>query len=105
MLHGKQEKQALSGRTPGGDWYDKNGVSQGSTPYATITIKGSTLPDERYYELDVTELVQEYTSGKYENTGFLIKAKVENRNYIAFYSSEWQDKNQRPKLTIEYTGE
>ncbi|MCC4768772.1 DNRLRE domain-containing protein [Methanosarcina sp. DH2] len=92
-------------QNPGGDWYDKNGVSQGSTPYATITIKGSTLPDERYYELDVTDLVKEYTSGKYENTGFLIKAKVENRNYIAFYSSEWQDKNQRPKLTIEYTGE
>jgi uncharacterized membrane protein len=92
-------------QNPGGDWYDKNGVSQGSTPYATITIKGSTLPDNRYCELDVTELVQEYTSGKYENTGFLIKTRVEDKNYIAFYSSEWQDKNQRPKLTIEYTGE
>ncbi|KKG10341.1 hypothetical protein EO98_13550 [Methanosarcina sp. 2.H.T.1A.6] len=92
-------------QNPGGDWYDKKGVSQGSTPYATITIKGSTLPDDRYYELDVTELVQEYTSGKYENTGFLIKARLEDNNYIALYSSEWQNKAQRPKLTIEYTGE
>ena len=92
-------------KNPGGDWYDKNGVSQGSTPYATITLKGSTLPDNRYYELDVTDLVKEYTSGKYENTGFLIKARVEDNNYIAFYSSEWQNKDQRPKLTIEYTGE
>ena len=92
-------------QNPGGDWYDKNGVSQGSTPYATITLKGSTLPENRYYELDVTDLVQEYTSGKYENTGFLIKARVEDNNYIAFYSSEWQNKDQRPKLTIEYTGE
>ncbi len=88
---------------PGGDWYDKNGVSQGNTPYATITVKGGTLPDNRYYELDVTELVQEYTSGKYGNTGFLIKARAEDRNYIAFYSLEWQNKNQRPKLIIEYT--
>ncbi|AKB17354.1 MULTISPECIES: disaggregatase related repeat-containing protein [unclassified Methanosarcina] len=90
-------------QNPGGDWYDKNGVSQGSNPYATITIKSSDLPEDRYYELDVTELVQEYTSGKYENTGFLIKARVEDNNYIAFYSSEWQNKAQRPKLTIEYT--
>ncbi|HII79193.1 MAG TPA: DNRLRE domain-containing protein, partial [Methanosarcina sp.] len=48
----------------GGDWYDKNGVFQGSTPYATFTIKGSTLPDNRYYELDVTDLVKEYVSEK-----------------------------------------
>ncbi|WP_269851133.1 disaggregatase related repeat-containing protein [Methanosarcina horonobensis] len=89
----------------GGDWYDKNGVSQGDTPYATITIKGSNLPDDRYCELDVTKLVQEYASGNYENTGFLIKAREESSNYIAFYSSEWQNKSQRPKLIIEYADE
>lgn len=87
---------------PGGDWYDKNGTSQGNTPYASMTIKGSTVPDSRYYDLDVTQLVQEYTSGKYENTGILIKSREEDSNYIAFYSSEWQNKSQRPKLTVEY---
>jgi uncharacterized membrane protein len=87
----------------GGDWYDRNGVFQGSAPYATITISGDETPENRYYELNVTELVQEYISGKYENTGFLIKAREEDENYIAFYSSDWQNKNQRPKLTIEYT--
>lgn len=86
----------------GGDWYDRNGAFQGSTPYATITISGNETPDNRYYELDVTELVQEYIGGKYENAGFLIKAREEDGNYIAFYSSNWQNKNQRPKLTIEY---
>jgi hypothetical protein len=90
-------------KTPGGDWYDKKGVLQGSTPYATITISGGQIPDNRYYDLDVTELVKEYTSGKYENTGFLIKAREEDGDYIAFYSSDWQNKNQRPKLTIEST--
>lgn len=87
----------------GGDWYDRNGVSQGSTPYATITISRDETPDNRYNELDVTELVQEYVSGKYENTGFLIKAREEDENYIAFYSSNWKNKDQKPKLTIEYT--
>ncbi len=86
----------------GGDWYDRNRIFQGSTPYATITISGDETPDNRYYNIDVTELLQEYISGKYENTGLLIKAREEDENYIAFYSSNWQNKNQRPKLTIEY---
>ncbi|HWQ48773.1 MAG TPA: disaggregatase related repeat-containing protein, partial [Methanosarcina sp.] len=90
-------------KNSGGDWYDKNGVFQGSTPYATITISGDEIPDNRYYDLNVTELVQEYISEKYENTGFLIKAREEDENYIAFYSSNWQNENQKPKLTIEYT--
>ena len=90
-------------KNAGGDWYDKNGVLQGSTPYATITIKGSSLPDNRYYELDVTELVKEYVSGEYENTGFLIKAKTESNNYIALYSSDCGNENQEPKLDIAYT--
>ena len=87
----------------GGDWYDKNGVLQGSAPYATITLKGSEIPDNRYYELDVTDLVKEYTSGKYENTGFLIKARTESNNYIAFYSSDIGNINQVPKLQLVYS--
>jgi uncharacterized membrane protein len=90
-------------KNPGGDWYDKKGVFQGSTPYATITIKGSSLPDNRYYKLDVTDLVKEYVSGKYENTGFLIKARTENNNYIAFYSNDCGDENKAPKLQLAYS--
>jgi uncharacterized membrane protein len=95
----KRDKN-VAWKNAGGDWYDKNGVLQGSTPYATFTIKGSTLPDNRYYELDVTGLVKEYTSEKYANTGFLIKAKNENNNYIAFYSNDWGKETQKPKLNV-----
>ena len=84
----------------GGDWYDKNNVSYGTTPYATLTLNGSDVPDNRYYEFDVTDLVKEYVSGEYENTGFLIKARTESGNYIAFCSSDYKAENQRPKLTI-----
>ena len=65
---------------PGGDWFDKNGQVQGSVPYATITINGSQVPDNRYYKLVVNELVQEYIIKDYENTGFLIKARMESDN-------------------------
>ena len=98
-----KRNNGITWANPGGDWYDKNGVLQGNTPYATITIKGSTLPDNRYYELNVTDLVKEYTSGKYENTGLLIKAKNESSNYIAFYSSDWGNKSQIPELQLAYS--
>ena len=86
--------------TPGGDWFDKNEVAQGSVSYASVTFSGSDVPDNRYNEFDVTELVQDYISGEYENTGFFLKAQDEYDNYIAFYSSDWSNVDQRPKLTV-----
>jgi uncharacterized membrane protein len=86
--------------TAGGNWYDKNGDAQGSIPYATLTFPASTAPGNKYYDFDVTQLVKDYISGKYTNTGFFIKAKSENGNYIAFYSSEYSNNAMRPKLTV-----
>jgi len=54
----------------GGDWYDRTNASQGNAPYASITFDASALPDNRYYDLDVT------------------------------YSSDWSNASQRPKLAI-----
>ena len=72
-------------------------------PYASVMFGASALPDNRYYDIDVTELVQGYVNGTYSNTGFFLKAKDENDNYIAFYSSNWTNASQRLKLTISYT--
>ncbi|WP_321420773.1 disaggregatase related repeat-containing protein [uncultured Methanomethylovorans sp.] len=84
----------------GGTWYDKNNVSQGSTPYGSVTFPAGKVPDNKYYEFDVTQLVQEYINGKYKNTGFFLKARTESGNYIAFYSSDWTNPDQRPKLIV-----
>lgn len=97
----KKEK-GIAWKNAGGDWFDKKGVSQGSTPYATFTIKNSTLPESRYYELDVTDLVKEYVSSKHENTGFLIKTRYENSDYVAFYSLDCGKEELEPKLNIVY---
>ena len=80
-----------------GGWLDENCVSQGSTPYATITIKGSALPDNGYYELDVTDLVKEYVSGEYKNTDFLIKTRYESSDCVVFHSLECGNKDLEPK--------
>jgi len=95
-----KKNNGIAWNNPGGDWYDKNGVLQGNTPYTTLTLKATDLPDNRYYQLNVTDLVKEYVTGKYANTGFLIKARNENNNYIAFYSAECENESQKPKLAI-----
>jgi len=84
----------------GGAWFDVSGTAQGNVPYASVTFPASTVPDNQYHDFDVTQLVQEYVSGKYKNTGFFLKARTESGNYIAFYSSEWSNTDHRPKLTI-----
>ncbi|MDD4330720.1 MAG: disaggregatase related repeat-containing protein, partial [Methanosarcinaceae archaeon] len=46
-----------------------------------------------------------YLEGKYENTGFFLKAKSEGKNYIAFYSNEGGNEAKGPKLNLEYAKE
>jgi len=87
---------------PGGDWYDKNNAAQGAEAYDTIVFSKDAAPDGQYHNFDVTQLVQSYVDGTYENTGLLIKADKENDGYVAFYSSDWSDADQRPKVTITY---
>ncbi|MGB9927739.1 MAG: disaggregatase related repeat-containing protein, partial [Methanosarcina sp.] len=98
-----KKDKGVTWNNPGGDWYDKNTVLQGSVPYATYTIKANDLPNNTQIKLDVTSLIREYTSNKYPNTGFLIKARVENDNYIAFYSSNCEDNTRMPELRLTYS--
>ena len=53
----KEKESKTLWNNSGGDWYDRNSVLQGNTSYATITISGDQIPDNRYYELDVTKLI------------------------------------------------
>ncbi|RPJ72847.1 MAG: DNRLRE domain-containing protein, partial [Alphaproteobacteria bacterium] len=53
--------------------------------------------------LNVTNIVREYVSGKYSNTGFLIKARKESDNYIAFCSAQCGNEDQVPKLKLVYS--
>ncbi len=86
--------------TAGGTWFDKNGVSGGSTPYGTITIDADTPATNGYVYIDVTDLVKYYADHPTINLGMLIKAKDEHDNYIGFYSLDYANASMRPKLTI-----
>ena len=87
---------------PGGDWYDRNNVAQGNTPYASLAFPVGA-PDNAYHEFDVTGLVQGYVSGTYGNAGFFIKANEVGDSYIAFRSSDWGNASERPKLVVSYS--
>lgn len=87
----------------GGNWVDKNGNAQGAEPFTSIKFDKSTVPTNSVYNIDVTDLIQKYVSGFYDNTGFLIKSKIETDDYIAFYNSNIMATNKKMKLTIEYS--
>ena len=81
----------LNWLNPGGDCFEK---------YDTITLTGT--PDNKYHEFDVTRLINKYIDETYDNTGFLIKAN-DNDGYVAFYSLDHPNTDQRPKLEFTYT--
>lgn len=64
-----------------------------------VTISGSQLPTNQYYSFDVTALVNEYIASG-NNAGFLIKARHEVNNYIAFYGLGASSSSTYPKLEI-----
>jgi hypothetical protein len=71
----------------GGDWFDRNGTVNGSTPFATATIKDSdSVGTGKYIDLDITGLVKGIRDGDYPNTGIMIKAKTESGDYLQFSS-------------------
>ncbi len=81
----------------GGDWYDANSTSQGTTPFDSVTFPAATTATNQYYEWNVTDLVKTYVTGDY-NSGFLLKAHTESDNYIAFYGLGAA--SYKPKLSI-----
>ena len=89
--------------TPGGDWIDAAETLNGAVAYATTVFGSDVLPDNVYHTLDVTGLVQAYAGGTFNNTGFLIKAQVEDENYIAFYSQRFAIASRVLKLVVQYT--
>ena len=89
--------------SPGGDWIDAAETLNGEIPFASAVFGNDTLPDNAYHTLDVTSLVQAYVGGSLTNTGFLIKAQVEDDNYIAFYSQRCTLAGGVLKLIVQYT--
>jgi len=84
--------------TPGGDintitdfGYGPNGI-----------VSEAVMQKDSWVTFDITDLAQKWISNEMENYGILIRAIDSGCNAAKFYSSEYEDENLRPNLTIKY---
>lgn len=82
----------------GGDWADKNGTAQGTTPYATVMANVNG-----WYSWDLTPLVQAWTSGSAPNYGVLLIAEASATGYGQAYGSGHTTTSVHPRLVVTYT--
>lgn len=80
-----------------GDWRDAHNTAQGNDAYATAMV----LDDDqgKFVEWDVSDLVRQLQSNKYQNQGFFLRT-VSGGGNIVFGSREHPQRNQRPQLVI-----
>ena len=84
--------------TPGGDIDTITDFGYGPNG----TVAESVMQEESWVAFDITELAQKWISNEMDNYGILIQAIDRGCNAAKFYSSEYEDENLRPNLTIQY---
>jgi hypothetical protein len=89
------------------DW-DESTVTWNTQPTPTpanqATINGATQPYQNFPEMDITALIQDYTSDPDNSYGMFLKLVNEAPYQILlFSSSDHPNENIRPKLEVYYT--
>ena len=89
--------------TAEGDWEQPGGDIDLSSDYghgSTGLVASGQMAADAWVTLDITPLVQEWVSGQTANLGLLIQAIDSNNNDAFFYSSESDNADLRPFVTI-----
>ena len=71
-----------------------------SMPYVFSGNGGNTIVQ---FEVDITDFINVFLEGSFENNGFLIKANS-NQKFSKFYSKEYSNTGYRPSLEITFPG-
>ncbi len=87
--------------------WDENVVTWNNQPSFTtsneVTLAQSTLPDQDYPDVDVTQLVQDMIDNPSSSFGFLLRLQTEQTySSMKFASSDYTDYNLVPELEITY---
>ncbi len=80
-----------------GDWRDAENTAQGKKPFAKATIVDTDKA--RFIEWDVTNLVQQWLNGTYQNQGFFLRS-VKGSSNLIFQSKEHNERKNHPQLVI-----
>lgn len=73
-------------------WKDKpNSIPIGTHP--------APQPD-KWYAMDITQLVRQWSAGEFENHGILLRPASNNKEYSTFRSSRAADAGKRPRLLV-----
>lgn len=71
-----------------------------SMPYVFSGAGGNAIVS---FEIDVTDLINQFLDGSLENNGLLIKANS-NQKFSKFYSKEFANSNYQPSLELSLAG-
>jgi hypothetical protein len=82
-----------------GDWIDADLSNQGSKPFSQLYMPQSTKG--KIHTADITDLTNLWLSNSIENQGVFMA--LDNGEYSSFYSSDNDDINTHPELTITTT--
>lgn len=90
---------------PGGDFIDRNGVKQGSTPFSTCTLNAVSGNTTAYdYEVDITDLVKKVQA---DDRFFAILLKTAGsgiRRFAGRFADDGTPTNpNRPRVIIQYS--
>ncbi|MEA3474853.1 MAG: DNRLRE domain-containing protein [Candidatus Cloacimonadota bacterium] len=72
--------------------------------WASFTFSGPGGNYGMWFEVNITNLVQEWVNSQIENHGFVIRA-ISGYKWSKFYSKEYTNSNLHPYLEVDYTQE
>ena len=79
-------------------WPENTNISHSATEYATVNFTATT----GWYEIDITNLVNEWLEGGITNNGLIIVANP-NTKFAQFYSKETSDETHKPRIELNLT--
>jgi hypothetical protein len=85
-------------KTPGGDWIDRTGVRQGTTPWAAVTTLAGPQALPVPYTMDVTEVLKRVQTDERWCAFRLVAAKAYRK-----IGGRWGDPAHVPRLKVRYT--
>jgi hypothetical protein len=99
---GDANSSTIDGVTWNERWYGTNWSSAGGDYDLTAVGTTTVSAESTWVEIDVTDVVQDWLDGTYDNYGLILMTTPGNL-WPRFFSSDWSASAYHPKLSVNYT--